>query len=458
MNSYLTQIRMNLRLTIRDRMMLFFSYIFPLMFFFIFGETMHAERGGVATQVVNMVLSIGVLGTGFFGGGMRAVMDREQNILRRFKVAPITAAPILISGLITGLVQFLPLAVLVLVLAHLVYGMPWPAHLLSLFVLLSLGVLAFRAIGGMIAAVVNSMQESQVIIQLLYFPMLFLSGATMPISIMPNWLQVASQFLPSTYLSTGLQSILLRSETVADNLSAAGALALTTLVATFLGVKLFRWEKEEKMRASAKLWLVAVLAPFLLMGTWQAHAKNSVSRERALERDLSRSKTLLIRNARVFVGDGEVIDGGSVLLRDGKIAEVFSGPAPTAKILKADEIDAVGKTLLPGLIDVNVHLGSPGGTWENPAEWAAVDKNIDREMAAYLFSGVTAVNSAGDPLDLMLKHRAALASGDKEGAELFLAGPVFTNPKGPGTELAQYLPEPMRDAFEQQVVRLPEIR
>ena len=455
MKSYLTQIRMNLRLTLRDRTILFFSYLFPLIFFFIFGQTMHAEQGGTAPQVVNMVLSIGVLGTGFFGGGMRAVMDREQNILRRFKVAPITAAPILISGLITGLVQFLPLVVLVLTMANLFYGMPWPAHMFSLFALLSLGVLAFRAIGGMIAAVANSMQESQVIIQLLYFPMLFLSGATMPISIMPNWLQITAQFLPSTYLSTGLQSILLRRGTIADNLPAAAALALTMLVATFLGVKLFRWEKEEKMRASAKLWLVAVMAPFLLMGVWQARAKDNVVRARSLERDLSRNRTVLIHNVRVFAGDGSVIERGSVLIKDGKIGEVYSGDAPAAKSLKAEEIDAAGKTLMPGLIDVHVHLGSPGGAWETTAEWGAVDKNIDRALAAYLFSGVTAVKSAGDALDTILKHRAALASGDKEGAELFVVGPMFTAPKGHGTEIAQALPEQLRDAFQQQVVRLP---
>ena len=58
------------------------------MFFFMFSEMMHAERG-TAVLVVNMVLTIGILGTGLFGAGMRATLDRETNILRRFKVAPI---------------------------------------------------------------------------------------------------------------------------------------------------------------------------------------------------------------------------------------------------------------------------------------------------------------------------------------------------------------------------------
>src|SRR5512132_3693041 len=101
MNSYIALTRMYLKLTMRDRYVLLFNFIFPLIFFFLFGQMMHAERGGAA-MVVNMVLTIGVLGSGLFGAGMRATMDRDANILRRFKVAPITPAPMLVASLVVG--------------------------------------------------------------------------------------------------------------------------------------------------------------------------------------------------------------------------------------------------------------------------------------------------------------------------------------------------------------------
>src|SRR5262249_21703521 len=154
----------------------------------------------------------------------------------------------------------------------------------------------------------------------------------------------------------------------------------------------------EKMRSSAKLWLAAVLAPFLLMGAWQAYAKTNISKQRVLARDLSRSRSWLIRDARVFVGDGTVIERGSVLVRDGKIVEVYSGNAPEPKAVRAEAVDAAGKTLLPGLADVHVHLGSPGGISRSPEDYRDIDGNIDQELSAYLYSGVTAVKSAGDSL------------------------------------------------------------
>ena len=81
LNSYLTQIRMNLLLTLRNRMALFFSFVFPLIFF---GIGTMGSGGGNPTQFLAIVLGLAVLGGGLFGVGMRAVQDREQNILLRF--------------------------------------------------------------------------------------------------------------------------------------------------------------------------------------------------------------------------------------------------------------------------------------------------------------------------------------------------------------------------------------
>ena len=250
MKPYLAMIQANLRLTMRDRTVLFFNYIFPLIFFFIFGTLLHAERGGVIVTVVNMVLSLGILASGLFGAGMRSVQDREQSILRRFKVAPISPAPILVGQLVTGLVHYVPVTFLVLLLARVMYHMPPLDHPWSLLAFVLLGLLAFRAIGGIVGAIANSMQESQILVQILYFPMLFLGGATFPLGTMPDWLQQVAQFIPTTYLTTGLTGMLENHEDFTANLEAAAILAVTALLGTFLAVKLFRWEKEEKMRAS----------------------------------------------------------------------------------------------------------------------------------------------------------------------------------------------------------------
>lgn len=116
------------------------------------------------------------------------------------------------------------------------------------------------------------------------------------------------------------------------------------------------------------------------------------------------SHTTFIRNATIFTGTGERIDGGSILLRDGKIEEVGRGiSAPTDAFV----IDGTGKFVTPGVIDPHSHVGvyaSPGipslsdgneATAPNTAEvWA--EHSIwphDPNIGLALAGGVTAIHT-----------------------------------------------------------------
>jgi imidazolonepropionase-like amidohydrolase len=246
----------------------------------------------------------------------------------------------------------------------------------------------------------------------------------------------------------------LKNEGLSQHGLEAGALVITAVLGWLVSMKLFRWEKEEKIKGSAKLWVGAVLAPFLVMGIWQAFTKENARTNKLLDREMARRATILITGARIIVGDGKVIESGAVLVRNGKIAEVYETPPGDTKSLRAEVIEAAGKTVLPGLIDMHVHLGAPGGVFQDAQNYQRTT-NIQRELAAYLYSGVTAVKSVGDELDLSLKTRVQINSGEILGAELFVCGPLFTTEGGHGTEYAKYLPASMQAKFNAQFTRLP---
>jgi len=454
MKAYWALFRSNMRLTARDRGVLFFNYIFPLIFFFAFAEMFHAGTGQGIAYFVGTVLTMGILGNGLWGAGMRSVQDREANILRRFKVTPISPLPILVASMASGWLLYLPVIALIAGLAHFIYAMPLPQHWISLVVIASLGVCALRGIGLILAAVTNTMAEANILIQLLYMPMLFLSGTTIPSSVLPAWAQTVAEFMPATYLVTAFQGIFFRNQSIFDNLPAVGALILTMATGLFLAVKLFRWEKEEKIAPRNRFWVAGVLAPFILMGCWRSYTKEHIGENEAIMRDLARSGTFLIRNTRVFPGDGTVRENASVLVHDGKIVDVFDGPGPDADKLRADVIEGSGKTLLPGLIDVHVHLSSPGGMSNDTNDYD-IDKSMARDAAALLYSGVIAARSTGDGLDSSIKLRAQIAAGRKLGAQLFICGPMFTAEGGHGTEFTQYVPKMIQDQIKTQLVRTP---
>jgi imidazolonepropionase-like amidohydrolase/ABC-type multidrug transport system permease subunit len=455
MKVYLALFRNNLRLTMRDRSVFFFNFLFPFIFFFGFAEMFHAGTGQGIAFFVATVLVMGILGNGLWGSGMRAVSERETNILRRFKVTPISPLPILIASMASGWLLYLPVLIILVALAHFQYAMPIPQNWLSLFLMCSVGVCAFRAIGLILASVANTMQEATILIQVLYMPMLFLSGATVPSALLPTWAQTLAEFMPASYLVTGLQGIFFRNQNLADNAAAIGALLLTLVLGLFLAVQLFRWEKGQKIPPRNKLWVLAVLAPFLAMGCYRAYSKDHIGQNEALFRDLQRAGTVLIRNVRVFTGDGQTIENGAVLVRDGKIADIFEqGAAPDPDQIRAESVEGAGKTLLPGLIDVHVHLGGPAGISTSNDDYDP-QKTFPRAAAALLYSGVTAARSTGDALDASLKLRAQIASGSKLGSQLFVYGPMFTTEGGHGAEFTKYVPASLRATIAAQIIRTP---
>ena len=456
MKPYLALTKNELRLAFRDKQVLFFNYLFPLIFFFILATMLHAERGGaLITMVVTSVLTIGVLGNGFFGAAIRAVQEREQNILRRFKVAPISPLPILAASITTGLLLFVPTVIIVFTIAHRLYGMPAPARPLSIALFLALGAIAFRAIGMIIAAVANSTAESNLLVQIMYMPMMFLGGVAFPMSMMPRWTQTVATFLPSSYLVTGIQAIVTEQQSIAAAWKSVAALVVTFAMGVFVASRLFRWEKDEKLKPAAKLWVAGVLTPFLALGVYQFRSNEQLVRNRIQWRQLQRDDAFLVRNAKIVVGDGRVIESGSVLVRHGKIERIFEdGPAPDATVLKADAIEAAGKTLLPGLIDVHVHLGAPGA-FVRDFKAIQAEHLPERALVQYLYSGVTTVKSVGDTIDFSVSARKRSADGDLLGAELVICGPLFTTEGGHGTEYFSFLEGPAKAQAIAQFVRTP---
>lgn len=417
MNAYLELTKIDLRLALRDKSVLFFSYLFPLLFFFAFAEFLDTP----ISHVVSMVLLMGILGNGLFGAGMRTVHDREDHILRRYKVAPIGSMHLLVASLITGWILYIPVVILMVGLAHFIYGMAIPERMVAFSVILTVGLVAFRALGLILAAVANSMQEVNILVQFFYSPMLFLSGALFPIAVLPHWVQLVAQYLPATYLVSGMQGVLLRDESLRQSAVPVAALVLTVLLGLFISAKLFRWEKQEKVPNSAKAWVLAVLAPFLLLGTLQLYSKDELRKAQALYRQLRRTESILIEDARIFVGDGRIIERGSVLVRDGRIVRVSPAgePArPKAEIV----IPAAGKTLLPGLIDTFASVASTANRPQGEDE--AIPDRVHRALADMLYCGVTAVRAVDIPVELQPELREDAGAGTPLGAELFMASPA----------------------------------
>jgi hypothetical protein len=142
-------------------------------------------------------------------------------------------------------------------------------NLLGVWVMVTLGSITFASLGLIVASVTSTMQTTQAVNNLIWSAFLFLSGATLPLQILPAWLQHFSWYLPATYLVTGFQRAMIGY--VGPTQLGPAILALTScaLLAFVISQQLFRWEPEAKSTTRAKLWALSTIIPFLLIGSWE---------------------------------------------------------------------------------------------------------------------------------------------------------------------------------------------
>src|SRR5260370_1895041 len=125
----------------------------------------------------------------------------------------------------------------------------------------------------------------------------------------------------------------------------------------------------------------------------------------------------------IAIGDGRIIDGGggratedgAVILRGGKIE--YAGPSGPAKIPRdAQIIDAKGKSVMPGLADMHVHLQ---GGWDG----ISVDLlGYQRYLKAMLYFGRTTLMDTGNYQPWVLQLRQEIASGHLLGPRIYCTG------------------------------------
>ncbi|MCU1339407.1 MAG: hypothetical protein JWO19_4988 [Bryobacterales bacterium] len=122
------------------------------------------------------------------------------------------------------------------------------------------------------------------------------------------------------------------------------------------------------------------------------------------------AQDLVITNARVIVGNGTVINSGTLIVRGGKIASVSAGVANTQGL---KTIDAKGMSAMPGYIDGHRHVNT--------------GPNEKVQMQQLLEAGYTTILSGGGPAEGNLTLRDHIEKGVINGPRIIPSGSVRLN-------------------------------
>ena len=283
----MTLTRMRMVLAMRNRMFFFFSVLMPIGFFFLYAGIFAKGQPARVLYLFGPALSLNVMGS-FWGLSAALVIFREQGILRRFHVTPVTSTDMLLSSILASFVLTVPTVILEVLCARFLFHVPSVGNMLTLFVMVAVGTISFGCLGLVVASITNTMQETQVLNQLIWLPLIFLSGATIPLLFLPKMVQKIGFFLPATYLVSGLTQATFRNAGVWEVRIALISLAAWAVLTFFVAAQLFRWEPEVKIPKNAKIFAAATIIPFVLLGFWEMRNGELLARANGNDQTLER--------------------------------------------------------------------------------------------------------------------------------------------------------------------------
>ena len=437
--SALALVRAQLTEIRRSKTALFWMTAFPIGFLLLFGYVMARGDRRVAAFMLPGLLTTTLMSGSLFGVALPLVQQRETGLLRRLRVTPVSAVAVAIAhgitAIITGFLSIVVLLVLARVLFDVQVAGSWPALLTAYLC----GACALVPIGMLVGSTARDLRTAPAIANLIFFPMMFLSGSAMPFAILPEGVQRFARLLPTTYLNETYNGVIVRGEGIIALAGSMAVLLAIGAVGIVLTSMLFRWEGTDPIPRRSLALIAVAFAVTLGASAIAAPAFKMVDMPgaRRIDPGPAKGQVVVLRGATVLDGLGGRIINARVVIRDNRIAEVSLDDDRVALPEGATVEDLRGKFVIPGLFDSHVHWGGSGGIGAAPIE--QTPDRMAHDWNATLSAGVTSVVSLTDSLKDMRALSNDVASGKQRAPRTFYAGPSVTAKGGHPSEMFSFL-------------------
>jgi ABC-2 type transport system permease protein len=167
---------------------------------------------------------------------------KTDGSLRRLQVTPISPISFLIGQSITRLLMTMINVITMVLIGIFMFGFSMQGDIFNFLIVSTMGIILFLGFGYAIAGWAKDGNQAAPLSNIIFFPMMFLSGTFFPRETFPDWLQPITDFMPLTYVADGLREIANNGATVFDLGPELLGISVWTIVVYFIAVKLFRWE------------------------------------------------------------------------------------------------------------------------------------------------------------------------------------------------------------------------
>lgn len=233
------------KLSLRSGDMLLFGIAMPvgimILITMIAGNKMAGEGYTYLESSFASLIAVGICASAFMGIPLTIVDYRDKKILKHFFTTPCSPVWILGSDVLCGAGTAMLSAISVSLVSVVFLGYEMRGNIWAFIGAWFLTLASMFSIGLLMASLCRTVKSVNAVTSLVYFPMLFLSGATIPYEVFPTGLQKAANVLP---LTQGIK--LMKAVSMGLKMDSIWKIVVLlvgiTLVCGAISVKTFRWE------------------------------------------------------------------------------------------------------------------------------------------------------------------------------------------------------------------------
>ena len=205
-------------------------------------QTVSGKEIRYVDWVIPGILSMNIMFSALFGVGYVIVRYRKNGMLKRLKATPVTAYEYLSAQIVSRLILIMIITVFIFYGTNLFIGYAMYGSHLSLFLVFALGAISMIRLGLVVAARITSEETAGGLLNLISWPMMFLSGVWFSLEGTNPMMQHLAEVFPLTHVTAAARAIMIDGAGLFDVAYHLVVLIVQTIVFLIIGAWAFRWE------------------------------------------------------------------------------------------------------------------------------------------------------------------------------------------------------------------------
>jgi len=187
------------------------------------------------------LLTMNVLWMALWGVGWVIVRHRKLGVLKRFKASPLTPLEYLLAQVCSRLFILVTSGVMIFAGGHLIHPFVTEGSYLTLLFIYTMGCLSLSSIGLVVAARITSEEFANGILNLLTYPMMFLSEIWFSLEGSSETTKTLAKMMPLWHMTESFRKVMTEGATLADIAPSMWLLFGITVFFTAIGSMMFKW-------------------------------------------------------------------------------------------------------------------------------------------------------------------------------------------------------------------------